>query len=94
MLYRVWIQDVEKAITVFRKAFPYKTMICGINGNAHGDYILIIDENERYLVKHDDFSIWKCPKDWREKWQKVYTYEEEEDDIGACMRESVGENWY
>lgn len=91
---RIGIQDVEKAIKVFRKALPHCSMICGINGNPHGDYIFIVDEVARYLVKHDDFSVWRCPNNWRERWQKVYTYEEEEDDIGACMRESVGENWY
>ena len=57
-MYRVWFQDLEKALKVFQEKVPCD-LFCSIQGNAHGDFVFYIDELDTYIVKHDDFSVWK-----------------------------------
>jgi hypothetical protein len=90
-MYRVWLTDVEKAIDVLRSKVEIE-MLGSICGNANGDFLFHISDDLTYLVKHDDFSVWKKDKDWRKKWQKVA--DADDDNINACMRESLGEGWW
>lgn len=71
-MYRVWFKDLEKAISTFRSKVPDE-LFCSIEGNAFGDFVIVIDENSRYIVKHDDWSVWKTG-DWRKgpaDWQQL-----------------------
>lgn len=57
-MYRVWFQDLEKALKVFQEKVPCD-MFCSIKGNGWGDFVFCIDELDTYIVKHNDFSVWK-----------------------------------
>lgn len=63
-MYRVWFDDVEKAIAAFRSIVK-DDLFCSIEGTAYGDFIFRINESEEYLVTHKDFSVWKVVGDWR-----------------------------
>lgn len=97
-MYRVWLQDMEKAITIFRKVCPHIDMLSSINGNAFGDFVFHIDDDTTYIVKHTDWSVWKRGSKWSEDWVRVFVYnkdeDEDEDDIVECMRQSLGDNWW
>lgn len=70
-MYRVWFSDLEKAIVAFR-AVVKDDLFSSIEGNAYGDFIFRIDESVTYIVKHNDFSVWKLDGDWRTgKWVLV-----------------------
>ena len=70
-MYRVWFDDLERAIDAVRsKASP--RMFSSIRGNAYGDFIIEIDDNITYVVKHDDFSVWRDWGNWRNPdWREV-----------------------
>ena len=94
-MYRVWFSDLDKAIKALLHAVPNLTMFTNIRGNAHGDFIFSIDEGIAYCVRHDDFSVWKMPKDWRKPWLMIFgPYDEDEIAEENAARESLGENWY
>lgn len=57
-MYRVWFQDLEKALKVFQEKVPCD-LFCSIKGNAWGDFVFYIDETDTYIVKHDNFTVWK-----------------------------------
>lgn len=61
-MYRVWFQDLEKALKVFQEKVPCD-MFCSIQGNAWGDFVFYIDKTDTYIVKHDDFTVWKSIRD-------------------------------
>lgn len=70
-MYRVWFDDLEKAIAVFRKEVG-DDLFCSIRGNAYGDFVFTIGEDIEYVVKHNDFSIWRNYGTWREpNWVKI-----------------------
>ena len=92
---RVWFSDLDKAIKALLHAIPHLTMLCNIRGNPHGDFIFSIDEDVSYLVKHDDFSVWRIPQYGYERWQIISgPYDEDEIAEENAARESLGENWY
>ena len=61
-MYRVWFQDLEKALKVFQEKVRCD-MFYSIQGNAWGDFVFYIDELDTYIVKHDDFTVWKAIRD-------------------------------
>lgn len=70
-MYRVWFDDLEKAIAAFRKVRPDE-LFCSIRGNAYGDFIFKITEDVSYTVKHNDFSVWCNFGDWRNPdWREI-----------------------
>lgn len=70
-MYRVWFNDLEKALAAFRKVVK-DDLFGSIEGNAYGDFVFRIDENVRYIVKHADFSVWRFNGDWRNgSWEKI-----------------------
>lgn len=71
-MFRVWFDDLEKAIAAFR-AVVKDDLFCSIEGNACGDFIFRIDENKEYLVDHKDFSVWKRVGDWKSghPWERI-----------------------
>ena len=69
-MYRVWFDDLEKAIIAVRSKTS-RDLFCSIRGNAYGDFIFQMDDETKYIVKHDDFSVWRDfgdqrNPDWRE----------------------------
>ena len=70
-MYRVWFNDLEKAIVAFR-AVVKDDLFASIEGNAYGDFIFRLNENEWYLVKHTDFTVWHNFGDWRKPdWREI-----------------------
>jgi len=70
-MYRVWLADAEKAIAAFRKVVKDE-LFCSISGNWKGDFLFQIDDEIKYVVKHDDFSVWRNWGDWRNPdWKEV-----------------------
>ncbi len=70
-MYRVWFNDLVKAIAAFRQTVN-ADLFGSIEGNACGDFIFKIDEDKRYIVKHTDFSVWEFKGDWRTGgWEKI-----------------------
>lgn len=70
-MYRVWFDDLEKAIVSFRKVVSNE-LFTSISGNAYGDFIFKINDSVQYTVKHDDFSVWRNYGDWREPdWREI-----------------------
>lgn len=71
-MYRVWFDDLEKAIAALRKVMKDE-LFCSISGNAYGDFVFKIDEERTYIVKHDDFSVWRNrSNDWRNPdWREI-----------------------
>lgn len=70
-MYRVWFDDLEKAIAVFRKVVADE-LFCSISGNWKGDFIFKLDDETSYTVKHDDFSVWRNFGDWRNPdWREI-----------------------
>lgn len=70
-MYRVWFDDLEKAIAAFRKV-GLAELFCSISGNAYGDFVFKINDEITYTVKHDDFSIWRNFGDWRNPdWREI-----------------------
>lgn len=70
-MYRVWFDDLEKAIAAFRKVI-HEELFCSISGNFYGDFVFEIAEDIRYTVKHDDFSVWRNFGDWRNPdWREI-----------------------
>lgn len=70
-MYRVWFDDLEKAIAALR-AKTDAQMFCSISGNWNGDFIFQIAEDRKYLVKHEDFSVWQNFGSWRVPvWREI-----------------------
>ena len=70
-MYRVWFDDLEKAIAAFR-AVVMDELFCSISGNVYGDFIFQIDTGVQYTVKHNDFSVWRNFGDWRNPdWKEI-----------------------
>ena len=70
-MYRVWFDDLEKAITALRKVMKDE-LFCSISGNADGDFVFKIDEERTFIVKYDDFSVWRNFGDWRKPdWREI-----------------------
>lgn len=71
MNFRVWFDDLEKAIAALRSKMS-DDLFCSISGNAYGDFVFKIDDGITYIVKHGDFSVWKNFGDWRNPdWKEV-----------------------
>lgn len=64
---RVWFEDLQKAVIVFRARTGYN-LFSSITGNAYGDFVFTIDTGITYVVKHKDFSVWHKVND---QWQEV-----------------------
>ena len=70
-MYRVWFDDLEKAIAAVRSKTSHD-LFGSISGNAYGDFVFKIDEEITYIVKHDDFSVWRNCGDWRNPdWREI-----------------------
>lgn len=70
-MYRVWFDDLEKAIAALRKVVK-DDLFCFISGNAYGDFVFKLDEEITYIVKHNDFSVWRNFGDWRNPdWREI-----------------------
>lgn len=70
-MYRVWFSDLEKAIAAFR-AVVTDELFGFISGNWKGDFIFQTDEDTKYIVKHEDFSVWRNFGDWRNPdWKEI-----------------------
>jgi hypothetical protein len=70
-MYRVWFDDLEKAIAALRKV-ERDALFCSISGNAYGDFVFEIAEGITYIVKHNDFSVWRNVGDWRNPdWREI-----------------------
>lgn len=71
-MYRVWFDDLEKAITAFREKYPYMATFCSIYGTYDGDF-LIKGSTDTYLVTHRDFHVYKREGDnWKNsKWVEI-----------------------
>lgn len=70
-MYRVWFDDLEKALAAVRSKTAH-ALFCSISGNACGDFVFKIDEDTTYIVKHEDFSVWRDWGDWRNPdWREV-----------------------
>lgn len=71
-MYRVWFTDLEKALGEFRKVVPDK-MFASITGNMYGDFVIVLndsgDTESKYIVKHDDLSVWRKNND--ATWEKI-----------------------
>lgn len=70
-MYRVWFDDLEKAIAAFRKIVKDE-LFHSIIGNAYGDFIIQTDAENEYIIKHDDFTIWHNFGNWRNPdWREI-----------------------
>ena len=70
-MYRVWFCDVEKAIAAVREKTGAE-LFCSISGNWKGDFVFEIAEDRKYIVKHEDFSVWQNFGDWRNPdWREI-----------------------
>ena len=71
-MYRVWFDDLGKAITAYRSVIKDE-LFGSISGNASGDFIFRRDDDSTFLVKHDDFSVWRASGDWQnpDYWRKI-----------------------
>ena len=70
-MYRVWFEDLQKAVIAFRARTKHN-LFYSVSGNAYGDFVFKIDEEITYIVKHDDFSVWRNWGDWRNPdWREV-----------------------
>lgn len=70
-MFRVWFDDLEKAIAAVRSKTSHE-LFTSISGNYKGDFVFQIDDEIRYIVKHEDFSVWKNDGDWRiPDWKEV-----------------------
>ena len=70
-MYRVWFMDLERAVDALIEKVEQNEnitleMFGSIEGNAYGDFVFRIDKNRTYVVKHNDFSVWKQKTDWRD----------------------------
>ena len=70
-MYRVWFDDLEKAIAAIREKIG-DDLFCEIKGNAYGDFVFNLAEDRKYIVKHTDFSVWENCGDWRNpEWKEI-----------------------
>lgn len=70
-MYSVWFQDLEKVIQVMKEKVPTMETFSEIRGNAYGDFVIINGE-DTYIVKHQDFTILHREGDWKNgKWVEV-----------------------
>jgi hypothetical protein len=70
-MFRVWFCDLEKALVAFRKVVK-DDLFCKIEGNVYGDFVFTLNEEETYIVKHIDFTVWHNYGDWRNpNWREV-----------------------
>ena len=47
-------------------------LFVSISGNLYGDFIFEIAEGIKYIVKHNDFSVWRNFGDWRNPdWREI-----------------------
>lgn len=74
-MYKTSFEFITKALQIFHAVCPSICVLHSIEVNAHGDCLVRVDTDETYLVKKDDNSVWKCPTDWRERWQIIGRFE-------------------
>lgn len=74
-MFRGWFDDLEMAITAFRKAVLYEDLFCSISVNLYGDFVFEIAEGVKYYVKHDSFdgfTVWRNFGDWKNPdWKEI-----------------------
>lgn len=59
MGYSVWLQDLNNVVDALSRKV-HISCFTTIRGNCYGDFIIETDNDTTYLVKHDDWSVWKC----------------------------------
>ena len=64
MGYSVWLQDLNNVVTALSRKV-HISCFTAIHGNCYGDFIIEVDDDTKYLVKHDDWSVWKRVEDKR-----------------------------
>lgn len=70
-MYRVWFTDLEKAIAAVREKTGAE-LFGSISGNWMGDFVFEIADDRKYIVKHEDFSVWQNFGDWRNSdWREI-----------------------
>ena len=70
-MYRDWLSDAEEAIAAIREKTS-ADLFCSISGNWKGDFVFQIDDDRKYIVKHEDFSVWQNFGDWRNPdWREI-----------------------
>lgn len=70
-MYRVWFSDLDKALAIIRDKIV-DDLFCSIEGTAYGDFIFRINDEITYIVKHDDFTVWRNYGNWREPdWRQL-----------------------
>jgi len=70
-MYRVWFEDLQKAVIAFRAKTGHN-LFSSVSGNADGDFVFKIDEGITYIVRYDDFSVWRNFGDWRNPdWREI-----------------------
>ena len=70
-MFRVWFDDLEKAIAALRKVVT-DDLFCSVCGNYHGDFVFKMNEEITYIVKCGDFSVWRNFGDWRNPdWKEI-----------------------
>lgn len=70
-MYRVWFDDLEKAIAALRKVVKDQ-LFCSINGTYKGDFIFKIDDDVSYTVRRSDLTVWRNFGTWQKPdWRKI-----------------------
>lgn len=59
MGYSVWFSDLNHAITALTEKVPCLSCFTCIRGNYLGNFIIEAGDNIKYMVKHEDWSVWK-----------------------------------
>lgn len=76
-MYRVWFMDLERAVDALIEKVEQNEnitleMFGSIEGNAYGDFVFRINKDRTYVVKHNDFSVWKKNTDWRDSRDEMW----------------------
>lgn len=70
-MYRVWFDDLEKAIAALRKVVK-DPLFCSITGTYKGGFIFKMDDDVSYEVRHCDFTVWRNFGTWQKPdWRKI-----------------------
>ena len=94
----VWVCDIERALKVFKKVYPYD-LVKSIEHNFCGNIIITDSSDDRFAFVHQTGKLFAIPSDWRkrEPWKEIGSEDENEDDIDdadVAARESLGSNWW
>ena len=70
-MFRMWVSDFEKALKAVHERTHYD-LICSIEANLFGDFVVKVDSNTTYIVRHRDFSVIRNYGTWENpNWVEV-----------------------